>query len=724
MLRRGLLPELRTTLTGIDPGLVRLRLAAIGTASMVLATVVMSGVRALTGQPVTVAVFAAVLAMFCNLVVNEPDVPRMRVTTLLMAGPAVVSTVAGTLLSSHRILADVVFVVVMMIAVYIRRFGPRGFALGMAAFMPYFLTQFLHFTVAQLPWLLLAVATGVAATLLLRGWAFAELPRRTTDRLLRAFRAHLHALVEAVADLLSAAPRAVDDELIDLGRRRARLNDTALLLADAVANHPADFEGGDGETLTLAIVDTELAAERLAIATERLVEGAAQVDADSRQALLAGLRGLGAASATGTPSTRGPALLDQARHSVSELAAETQGGRDRTQRVAFAVIRLANVLQTTWYADARTPPGDQFHGDQLGGPDGSVESDADEDAATGSAVGLPRDLSPSTRQAVQVGIATSLAIVVGELVSPARWYWAVLTAFLVFAGTTSRGDVLSRGWQRTVGTIGGVLAGMGLAVLVSGQELPALLVMFCCAFFALYVFPISQAGLALGITAVLAVLYGLIGQFSVQTLVLRIEETAVGAAMGVLAAYLVLPKRTREAFGEALDDVVDAADAVLGESTECALGQEPARPPALLTLDLHKALSTLRERSKPLGNPLPWRRGRSSYQRTVRVLTAVEHYARRLAQVADDMCQPGWAPTLRPATVRVRANLDALRQVLRRRQPGQLLSAEAVIDAAEAYAARTSDPDRRAAQLGAARLLRRIDQVVVKFATDLGHKDE
>jgi hypothetical protein len=720
------LAELRTMLTGVDPGLVRLRLAGIGTASMVLATVVMAGVRALSGQPVTVELFAAVLAMFGNLVVNEPDVPRLRVTTLLMLGPAVVSIVAGTLLAPHRILADVVFVVVMMIAVYLRRFGPRGFALGMAAFMPFFLTQFLHVTVAQLPWLLLAAATGVGATLLLRGWAFAERPQRSLDRLVGAFRARLHALVEAVADLLAAVPGAVDNELRDLGRRRARLNDTALLLADDVAHHPADFDGGDGEELTLAILDTELAAERLAVATERLVQGAAPVEADSRRTLLAGLRGLGAASATGTPSTRVAALLDQARHSVSELAAENQGRRDRTQRVAFAVIRLANALQTARHADGRAPAGYQPHGGpvppyQRGGPNGSVLSDADENAATGSAAGRPSGLSPSIRQTIQVGIATSLAIVVGELVSPARWYWAVLTAFLVFAGTTSRGDVLSRGWQRTVGTIGGVLAGMGLAVLVSGHELPALLVLFGCAFLALYLFPISQAMMALWITAVLAVLYGLIGQFSVQTLVLRIEETAVGAAMGMLAAYLVVPKRTREAFGDALDDMVDAADAVLAVSVDRILGREPARLPGLLTQDLHKALSTLRERSRPLGNPLPWRRGRSSYQRTLRMLTAVDHYARRLAQVADDICEPGWARTLQPATASVRTNLDELRQVLRRRQAGQISSAEAVVDAAEAYAARIPDPDRRAALLSAARILRRIDQVVVRFATDLGH---
>ena len=140
------LTELRTTLTGLDPGLVRLRLAGIGTASMMCAAAVMSGVRWLSGQPVTVVLVAAILAMVSNLAVREPDVPRLRVTTLLMLGPALVSLAAETLLSSHRVVADVALVTVTMVAVYLRCFGPRRFALGMAAFMAFFLTQFLHVT--------------------------------------------------------------------------------------------------------------------------------------------------------------------------------------------------------------------------------------------------------------------------------------------------------------------------------------------------------------------------------------------------------------------------------------------------------------------------------------------------------------------------------------------------------------------------------------------------
>jgi uncharacterized membrane protein YccC len=737
--RRRALEELRTTLSGLDPGLVRLRLAGIGTASMMLAAAATSGVRWLTGQPVTVVLVAAMLAMISNLAVNEPDLPRLRVTTLLMLGPALVSLTTGTLLASHHLVADVVFVTVTMVAVYIRRYGARGSALGMAMFNTFFLTQFLHATIDQLPWLLVAATIGVGSTLLLRGWAFAERPQRTLDRLVRAFHARLHALVDAVADLLRAAPQAVEDKLYDVERQRARLNETALLLGENLERGASGTEGDrEGEELLLALLDAELAAERLAVAAERLVERELPVDEASRRVLLAGLDDLGAASATGIPQAMVPTLLDEAERSIRALATETEGQSDRAQRVAFAVIRLADALGTVERLDGATPAKDHTAArppmDRPGdggvpitgsaGADGSAHSDTDDDAATGTDADAPQGLALSTRQALQVGIAASLAIVIGELVSPARWYWAVLTAFIVFVNTSSRGDVLSRGWQRLIGTVGGVLAGMGLAVLVSGHEMLALLMLFGCAFFALYLGRISQTLLAFWITAVLAVLYGLIGQFSVQTLVLRIEETAVGVAMGMLAAYLVVPKRTREVFSEALDEMVDTAEAVLAASVARILGREPASPPAQLTRDLHRALSTLRERAKPLDSPLPWRRGRSSYQRTLRMLTTVEYYARRLARLADDISEPGWAPTLQPAAAGVRTNLNALRQMLQRRQIEEIASVEDLIDTAEAYAARTPDPDRRAILLDVARLLRRIDQVVVKFATDLGRSRE
>jgi len=731
--------ELRTTLTGVDPGLVRLRLGGIAAASMILAVLVMSGVRALTGEPVTAVLMAGVLSMIGNLAVNEPDIRRLRVTTALMVPPALASVTAGTLLAPDRIVADVVFVAVMVTAVYIRRYGPRGNALGMAAMMGYFFTQFLKAAVGQIPFLLVAAAVGIGSTLLLRGWVFAENPGRTVERMTRAFRAHVHRLVEATADLLAAAPDERDDALRDVARRRTRLNETALLVADRLEQQREDDHPDAGrDLLELDLLDAELAAERLSVATRRLVLGDHPPPGDVVRPLLAGMRSLGAATATGASPGAVALLRDTARRSVGAIVTGTPGpddraGRalelgDRAQRVGFAITRLADALGApdlqpdAPYPAADPPPAPAA--DSLPDLPGAGTPPPDPAPAPADAPDpepAPAGLDLSTRQAVQVGVATSLAIVVGELVSPSRWYWAVIAAFVVFAGTTSRGDVLSRGSQRVVGTIGGVVAGMGLALVVGDRAVPALIIMFGCVFFALYLVRVSQALMAFWITAVLALLYGLIGQFSVETLVVRVEETAVGAAMGILAGYLILPKGTREAFGEALDTMVEAVDHTVTGAVERILGRGTPEAPLELARDMDDALGVLRARAKPLDNPLPRRRGRSSYQRALRVLTGVDHYARRLARLSDTVGSPGWAPTLQPAADRVLANLDGLRLLLHHREPERpIASAEDLVDTAEAHAARTGDHRRRAGELTVIRMLRRIDQAVVGFAQDLG----
>jgi fusaric acid resistance family protein len=718
--------ELRTAVAGVDPGLERLRLAGIGSASMVLAVVVMAAVRALTGQPVTLLIFAAVLAMISNLAVNEPDLSRRRATTALMILPAAVAVTAGTLLAPHRLVADVVFVVVTMAAVYVRRFGPRGFALGMAGFMPYFFTQFLQARPAELPWLLVAAVSGLGATLLLRGYVFAERDDRTLARLLRAFRAHVHGLVVATAALLAAAggpADRVESALQDTRRRRTRLNRTALLVADRLDRLTPEESGGkesgaddsaraDPDGPGQRVLDVELAAERLAISTRRLATVGGPHGGD-RDDLLDGLRGLAAATSTGTPHAMVPALLDESRRAVVALTEETAGNRERTQRVAFAVHRLANALAVAgpqFVAEKSTaadpdgaPPATD---DPVPGPEASApDVDGNDDAQS------PPALRLSTRQALQAGVAVALSIVVGELVSPTRWYWATVAAFVVFAGTNSRGDVLSRGWQRVLGTVGGVAAGMALAVVLGGRSIPTVAALVGCLFLALYLVRISQALMAFWITAVLALMYGLIGQFSLETLTLRIEETAVGAAMGMLAAFLVLPRRTHDAYDEAHDDLVSTTDAVLAAATDQFLGRVPSGAPIELARDMDDALGTLRDRSAPLTGR--WRRASDDYRDALHVLAGIDHYARALARLSDHVRAPGWAGVWQPAVDRVRGYLDALHRTTDQPAP---VSAEELIDAAEAWAARCVERGRRHDLLEAARLLRRIDQSVLALA--------
>jgi len=723
--------ELRTTATGIDPGLVRLRLATGALLSIVLALALAVTLQRLSGEQPTVVIMAAVLAMVSNIAVNETAVERVRVTTALLVLPATAAVALGTVLAPHRLLADAVFVAIMVGGVYIRRFGPRGFAIGMAAVMAYFFSQFLGAQVSALPWLVLTAAFGVGSAWLVRGFLFAEKPEQTLERLVRAFRARVHTLIFVVAELLDEEDEDTQDALRAVGRRRTRLNETALLIAEHLERRDEEGE------LEVYIIDAELAAERLADTARYLVVTSGRPPDALRCPLLAALRSLGAATATGTAPARVPALLEAAQRRVAPLVDRVEGLGDDGQRVAFAVARLADALvegrkhHPTAPADEPSEPApDASIATTAIGTAGSGDAAKDGTGTGGSATGdraaEPDDeavkpgLALSTRQAVQVGVATSLAIVGGELISPSRWYWAVIAAFVVFAGTSSRGDVLTRGRDRVIGTVGGVVAGMALAFVVDGAVVPTLVLLLVCLFLAIYTVRISPGLLAFWITALLALLYGLIGQFSVETLVLRIEETAIGAALGILAGFLILPTGTREAFGTALDEVVDATYAVLDAAVDRILGRPVAVAPVELARDLDAALGVLRQRAHPLDNPLPRRRGRSSYARAVRVFTAVDHYVRLLARISDVARAPDWAETLLPAVAQIRTNVDGLRALLMHVDGPEVISAERAVDQAEAHAAHHAEPELRRQLLVATRLLRRMDQAVYGFAVDLG----
>ena len=636
-----------------------------------------------------------------------------------------------SVLAPHRLLADAVFVAIMVGGVYIRRFGPRGFAIGMAAVMAYFFSQFLGAQVSALPWLVLTAAFGVGSAWLVRGFLFAEKPEQTLERLVRAFRARVHTLIFVVAELLDEEDEDTQDALRAVGRRRTRLNETALLIAEHLERRDEEGE------LEVYIIDAELAAERLADTARYLVVTSGRPPDALRCPLLAALRSLGAATATGTAPARVPALLEAAQRRVAPLVDRVEGLGDDGQRVAFAVARLADALvegrkhHPTAPADEPSEPApDASIATTAIGTAGSGDAAKDDTGTGGSATGdraaEPDDeavkpgLALSTRQAVQVGVATSLAIVGGELISPSRWYWAVIAAFVVFAGTSSRGDVLTRGRDRVIGTVGGVVAGMALAFVVDGAVVPTLVLLLVCLFLAIYTVRISPGLLAFWITALLALLYGLIGQFSVETLVLRIEETAIGAALGILAGFLILPTGTREAFGTALDEVVDATYAVLDAAVDRILGRPVAVAPVELARDLDAALGVLRQRAHPLDNPLPRRRGRSSYARAVRVFTAVDHYVRLLARISDVARAPDWAETLLPAVAQIRTNVDGLRALLMHVDGPEVISAERAVDQAEAHAAHYPEPELRRQILVATRLLRRMDQAVYGFAVDLG----
>jgi uncharacterized membrane protein YccC len=687
---RDISRRLRDALVASDPGLLRLRLAATATASMVASLGVMTGIARLTGQPITAVLLGVIVSMVAAISVNDPEPGAQRRTTVLLPLPAAAAVSLGTLLAGHRIVADVVFVAIMVVAVYVRRFGPRATALGQVGFQSYFFTQFLGARPEQLPWLVLALVVGSACTLVLRGVVFAERPERTLRRTVAAFRARAAAVIDGARDAV-AAGRLPKPGGRPLRLRLARLNETALLVADILERADAEqaWPGVPNRTLALRIFDAELTVERLVAAAEHLVCSENPVARDERAALLAALAqlrdGLGVAE-------------------VPDVLAG-RNGDSPSRRLAAAIHRASLAM-----CDAGSREAPELAAIEEPGSDD--EPDHDATGETG--------LRASTRQAIQVGVATSLAIVAGELISPSRWYWAVITAFIVFTNTTSLGEILSRGWQRIVGTLAGVVAGIGVAVAVGGNTVASLITLFCCVFLGFYVLRVSQGLFMFWLTTVLALLYGLLGRFSIHVLVLRLEETAAGAVIGIAVAFLVLPSSTRDTVSGHVAEFLSGLDELLDAAVRDLTGGDAGAQRLLARArKLDQTVLTLRTAARPLTTGLAGLSGRGGFRRTMRTLAACDRYARGLARLATQA--PGSPEPARLALTRaadaVRANVRALRAQLGQSPDPpdrvELTDATELLDAAEDLA---TDAEHAAA----VRFLRRLDGAVSGLAIDRG----
>ncbi|TXS61373.1 FUSC family protein, partial [Streptomyces sp. me109] len=267
------------------------------------------------------------------------------------------------------------------------------------------------------------------------------------------------------------------------------------------------------------------------------------------------------------------------------------------------------------------------------------------------------------RTAVQVAVGSALAIVGGEFLSSQRWYWAVLTCWVVFLNTASTGEILVKGYRRLIGTVLGVVAGALLAGLVGTHTWTAfgLVLLFIFAMF--FTAPLSYALMSFFVTAMLGLLYTLLDTYSTAVLVLRIEETALGAVCGVIAAALILPVHTDRRTDELLATVLRR----LGDVTGAAVDQLSGGPSLDLldrARDLDKALDDLRSSVQPLTHPItPLRSRRQTARYLVALLETCAYHARSLAATAELLPHSKSVaadPRLRRAGRRIAQNIEVL----------------------------------------------------------------
>ncbi|AHK31885.1 integral membrane protein [Rhodococcus opacus PD630] len=581
-----------------DPGRLRLRAATATTITVILAMVVLLPGSNVIGQPLTVALLGTVVAMQSSAAVKDKDQHSRVITTLLLVFPAIAAVSMSAVLSQFGKVADVGFIAVLFAAVWVRRYGPRGTALGMVAFICYFFALFLRAQPGQIPILVVSIVVGIGISLLVRTVILPDRPGLELKRLVRALRA-------ASIDVLEVSSNRGDRNLDLLRKKLDRLGSTALMIDDWLdRNDAAQLLSVTNDDLSVRIFDAQ-------IATEQLVSALWALDPNKSWPNSLGQ----VTTALGSCLQNNPS--DDQLRAARRLAAAAAGKSDPSTRAGIATGAAMRAVQAHIAIHHITSNALRTESEPRKKPDEVEEMD------TG--------LNPSTKAAIQVAVATSAATILGELISPDRWYWAVLTAFLVFTGASTRGEILSRAGHRVVGTIAGVLGGVVLSALVGNNQPLQLLLLVVCVFFAFYLVTVAYALLSFFVTVMLAMLYGLLGTFSIEVLELRIYETAAGGLVGIAAAYFIFSTGTRSTLISKIEDYLDQMSAIIDTGIGAVV--QPGHETHLVA-DMRKldnALKDLVTAGKPLEMG-PTTRTRRGAKRLLRIMTVSNRSSHALAR--------------------------------------------------------------------------------------------
>lgn len=554
---RTALRDSRDRLVASDPGLGRLRQGLRAVLAVGTTVVVESLYARALGAPATMAVLVgAIVAMLVSTLVSEPS----RTATLgTMAGVPLAAAVGvglGVVTSTRHVLGLVTFVVVSFVAVWVRRFGVRWFTYGFLAWQGFFFALFLHPPLTALPFLLGAVLVASLWVTLLLLTVLRGKPRVRLRRTVEALRARARAGIAAMLDVLED-PDATGPQR-RLRTQLVQLSEIALLMDGQLADPRAVPTGLRRGQVRRWAVDIEIAMDEAAAAVVDLARHRDELPtgqlADIRRLLQ--VLGWGAG--------------ERARHWVRVLEQQSAPQVPSLRRLAWAATDLLRLVEQ-WDAGRLDDQGAARAGrdplDTADAADARGDDDADfEPVVTLFAGNLPGSaavasnmfdesrgrgrwpfsrLELTTRQAVQAALAAALAIIVGEVISAQRYYWAVIAAFIAFTGASNAGETIRRSFARVAGTMAGLVGAIALAHVTTGHPTVAAAALFACIFLAFYVQRLSYAAMIFFITLLLGQMYTLLNTFTDAVLVLRLEETAAGAAIGVAVSLLVLPTGTR-----------------------------------------------------------------------------------------------------------------------------------------------------------------------------------
>lgn len=696
-----------------DPGFARLvkaTAATLATAATVGALYVICSVTHMPAMPSTM--FGGMIAMYAATMPSDATKKARKLTTLLAVVPAIGAAALSTVLPRSFVVNTVALVVVVLLAVAAGGMGRRFAALGQLTFMSFYFGMALHFQPEQLPSIALATVVGVSFAFLFRFVLIVERPDRVLRSGLDVFHTQLTLFLDPLIDAVSGA-RWDPDIRKRVRTHMAQLHRCAAFLQGQLRARTTSSAAQGTAGLPLLLFDTELAAN--------------QVTALARQA---------ACSGTMVPlALRGQlaGILEQAQERLGHLA--MPAGRERAlldeppqrwpklaRRLHKAVrefLRAAGALHDAQTTALATPGMAARSASSLTpGPTANTERSGHASKPEQRDTGLRglRPLTATGRQAIQAAVATGIALIAGATVSSSNQYWAALAAFLVLGGTETVEETRLKGMQRTAGTVGGALLGFGVTIYIGTDPIVILPLLIFCVFASIYFRPVSYALTTFWTTMALALLYDFLGTLTTETLGIRVAETAIGAAIALAAATLLLPIRTNQKLkGDVLAFILTLDDIVRSCLKRLAGGAD-APSLAAQELTLNAQLRRMNASAEPLRHTTGSLR-LDGIERRITAATALTYYARRLIKATETFIpevEPSATSQYPQLATFTRENFAALIQVLNGELPGAIHEGKELAMQPEAA---TNQPESPSSE--AAHFLLRINQTVLTLIDEI-----
>lgn len=635
--------QLWSRITASDPGLLRLLLAARGTLSVLLTTLLCMLVAHLLAEPVIPFTAGLILSMLGPFFMREPSWQQRVITLLLLTVPAIVVAVATAFLDGDGRLGQIFFLLLVFVSYLLQGRSRRALGLGLTAVVAAYVGLYLQLPPSSLPLQMLSIVIAIPVVIV-TGLVLLPLhPARALRRAVRAVHRRAAWVLSAAQDIRKGDP----DAPARLQRRLSALNETALAADDILSL----VEGGEREAVRIELINLELA---VAWAIDALREAGPAASGEGSHWTHLALTEQRLRHGRWNDERHG--RLNDERH--GRWQDETSTGSDHADTPRLALAEVGRAAVTLGHAAAKLKP------------------------AALSAAPPPPAGPYAWIPAARVTLASALAIVGGAAISPNRWFWAVITTYVVFLGARSRGDAILRGAQRLGGTLLGLASGIALAWLLHGTTEGQAAIALLAVFGLYYTFTISYTLAMVCVTVLLGMLYGMLGAPLLPLLILRVEETAIGAIAAVLVAIFVLPARTRDQVGRSSAAAIRALAGVVASSRAALAGEQATPLVAVRAMD--RQLADLRLALLPLTLGRSLLRSSEAARPLSSLLTCVR-WARLLASASRPVSDDQTRATLLARAERLEQRITAL--AITPRDPTQLTTRTPPAPVLEGHAA-------------------------------------